>query len=133
MSCDVIDEAEKNLIDAIDEEFCHKDSRMCKKNACASLFGWQLMLDESVITYQSFNDLGVRPVVGISNCSTKQMWLGANQNWRHGAFPHEFFHAIQDCDSGWKDDGSKKHGPGHDGWEVHGVYRFIDDYKEGRR
>lgn len=129
MSCDVIDEAEKKMLDEIDKEFCKSDSRACKKNMCEKIFGWQLHGTDDVV-------FGVdgRLAVGLSNCQTKEMWLGANQDWRHGSYPHELFHVIQECRTGWTDEGEREEGGyGHEGWTSRGYYDFIKDFREGRR
>lgn len=129
MSCNVLDDAEKKMLDAIDKEFCKMDARACKENACKAIFGWQLHANEDVV----FGVNG-RLAVGLSNCREKEMWLGANQDWRHGSYPHEIFHVIQSCSSGWDDEGEdEESGPGHRGWNSHGIYDLINDFREERR
>lgn len=134
MSCSVIDEAESTMIRETDKEFCKKDARLCKKPMCEALFGWQIKADEDVLIYRNVRGQGLEPVVGLSSMGSKEMWLGAHMDWRHGAYPHEFFHVVFNGDSGWKDEGeSAEHGDGHQGWKSHGIYEFIDDFRAGRR
>lgn len=134
MSCDVLDDAESYMLDQIDKQFCSVDVRMCKENACKAIFGYQLQADEDVIIFHEVEP-GVRiPAVGLTNCDMKMMWLGANQDWKHGSYPHELFHALQDCSTGWsKSDEPKDVGPGHEGWQSNGVYDFIDEIRKGYR
>lgn len=133
MSCDYLQEAEDYMLSGIDQNYCSVDKRHCKKQMCEAIFGWQLRLDQHVITFIEQPN-GMRlPAVGLSNCSTKEMWLGANQNWRAGSYPHEVFHVIQECNTGWvgsEDD--TVHGPGHDGWTDAGIYDFIQEVRDGR-
>lgn len=142
MSCEKLQEAEDTMLKSIDEKFCSMDSRMCYHNACMQCFGWQLELDDNVITHVEY-DIGVKPdggtisvrlpAVGLSNCETKQMWLGANQTWRKGSYPHEIFHVIQECQTGWDGGIDASKGPGHEGWQDHGIYDFIKEYRDGYR
>lgn len=141
MSCDDLQTAEDSLIENADAKFCSVDKRMCRENACKACFGWQIEADELVITYNEYTipdgdggsvDIKI-PAVGTSNCAMKTMWLGANQDWRHGSYPHEFFHVIQDCETKWDGGIDPEAGPGHQGWKDMGVYDFIQDYRDGRR
>lgn len=133
MSCDTLQEAEDTLIEDMDKEFCAKDPRMCKANACNSIFGYQLHLDDDVIIVVEYDGVGY-PAVGVTNCNSKEMTLSANQDWRHGSYPHEIIHVVQNCDPGWEGTQEEaNNGPGHEGWYAHGIYSFIKDYRDGYR
>lgn len=134
MSCSDLDKAEAHMLRAIDERFCKDDPRLCKESACKAIFGWQLQLGQEVITLvvQDLEGVEIRiPAVGLSNCSTREMWLGANQSWRHGSYPHEIFHVAQDCVTNWEGKPTPERGYGHEGWEDHGIYDFIEEIRRG--
>lgn len=141
MSCDELQKAEDTMLNSIDAKFCSMDKRMCKEQACTSCFGWQIVADKDVITVvdQDFKDqTGVEvhvslPAVGVSDCNSKVMWLGANQSWRAGSYPHEIFHVIQNCSTGVDGYIDPHAGVGHEGWEASGIYDFIKDFRDGYR
>lgn len=130
VSCETIDQAEQVTINAMNE-LCGDDPRLCKKNACESLFGWQI--EASEYTVGSSN--GSEFYVGYSQCASKQMWIAANDTWRHGSLPHEMVHAMQHCHppSHWKATEEDNHGKGHEGWTDHGVYGRLQEIKRGLR
>ena len=127
ISCEVLQEAEDTTLSAMDT-LCKKDKRFCRKEACKALFGWQIIPSDAVL--ECDGKLGC--YVGLSNCSTKQMFLFANQNWRKGSYPHELFHVTQDCQppESWKMSAADA-GPGHNGWTEHGVYWVIELIRRG--
>lgn len=138
ISCDTLQEAEDKILSAMDKEFCSTDGRMCYENACQACFGWQLSADDDVLAVVPYDlpDGGQFTVeaVGLSNCEMKWMWLGANQDWRHGSIPHELFHVVLNCQVDPSDAGvDQSKGPGHVGWKEKGYYDVIDDFRAGRR
>lgn len=133
MSCTVLQEAEDSVLSAADELKGH-DHRFEKTYACGQLFGWQLHLYEEVISI----DLSVSnlPFTGMTDCKSKEMHLNANASWRKGSYPHEIFHALQNCNppKDWTTSDPLTHpGVGHKGWHDHGVTDIIDDFRAGRR
>lgn len=130
MSCKDLQKAEDEMLTRANDK-CKEDGRMCKKYACGQLFGWQLRLGKEEITVL-IND-GEMPIIatGYSRCSSKEMWLGSANNWRSGSYPHEFFHAIQECNTKWSPSpgGEDSLGSGHDGWTSHGIYEIIKDVR----
>lgn len=140
MSCDQLDNAESVWINNANERFCSEDKRMCSKNACDAAFGWQInagsdtrvYIPEGLLPDGGVGDLF--PAIGYADCAQKVMWLGDNSDWRSGSYPHEMVHVAENCVSGWS--GSERDaglGDGHGGWEDHGMYDFIRDFREGRR
>lgn len=133
LSCDVVQEAEDAVLAAFDE-LKEQDDRLSKENMCKAMFGWQVKLEEEVIGFDSTVNNGA-PFVGLSNCSTRQMFLMANASWRKGSFPHEVVHIAQHCSTpvDWGENHREGVGSGHNGWEEHGVYGIIEDFRKGRR
>lgn len=132
MDCDHLQEAEDKLLESGDE-LMDKDQRLDKNYACGQIFGWQLKLHDEVIGIDNTINNGI-PFVGMSSCGEKVMHLMANQSWRKGSYPHEYFHMIQECNPPMDWHGSRPgHGGGHNGWDDNGVYDLIQDFREGRR
>lgn len=131
MSCDVLQHAEDVVLDAYDKNLCNEDPRFCRKAACSALFGWQLTTGEEVVGTED----GSQFYVGYSQCRSKVMFLCANQDWRHGSFPHELAHVVQNCEpsSEWTETEREADlGPGHAGWTEHNVYGTIDNIRKGK-
>lgn len=133
MSCNELQEAEDAMLFAMNE-IAKEDPRFEREFACGQLFGWQLHLSKNLVEYDSEVN-GGSPYVGLSNCNTKEMTLMKADSWRDGSYPHEIFHAVQSCDppASWGTRHPQGAGGGHGGWDEHGVYGIIEDFRKGRR
>lgn len=144
IDCKTLDEAEDYLLTQIDKYFCDTYPTHCKKYACGQVFGWQVKADtaEIMVTDVSSTFIGkdggtesmpIRiPVSGLANCKTKEMWLGAGDNWRKGSYPHELLHIIQDCTGPGKETTNDTEGTsGHEGWTEGGFYEFLARVRSG--
>ncbi len=128
VNCGNLEQAEASTIAAIDSYFCGKDYRLCARNICSSVFGWQLEADETQITVHD----GAR-AVGLSYCGRKTMWVGDDNGWVKSAYPHELFHVAQNCEPGYDGKLSEEEEPyGHEGWTAMGIYDFLESFR-GRK
>lgn len=130
MSCSQLQTAEDKTLDAFDENLCKEDPRFCRKAACKSLFGWQITAEDNVVGTEN----GSAFYLGESECRTKTMLLCRNSDWRHGSFPHELAHVVQDCKplASWQEtEREQSLGGGHAGWTEHNVYGTIDQIRHG--
>lgn len=135
IDCATLDHAERYTLTQIDRFFCASNRRYCLDYACGQVFGWQVEAGQEQILIKDvwYSGTPVRtPVIGLSNCKSKIMYLAAATGWKHGAYPHEMFHIIEDCSTNRKpSDEDRRHGGGHEGWEEQGIWQFIDMFRKG--
>lgn len=132
MSCDQLQTAEDESRKLWDKKLCKQDSRFCMANSCAPLFGWQIHTEDAeALLFYDGNEV-VGPFVGLSRLGSKEMYLAKSADWKHGSFPHEIVHVIQNGDyHGWRESKlDAMHGGGHNGWTAHGVFRAIDELRK---
>lgn len=130
MSCSQLQTAEDTTLAAYDAKLRAEDQRFCRANACKAIFGWQVETDDAVIATSNGSDF----YLGASTCESKTMVLMANQDWRHGSYPHELAHVVQDCSppNDWEETPHEHDmGSGHAGWTEHNVYKTIDSIRHG--
>lgn len=141
IDCATIDEQELVVLTEADKVFCKTDFRFCMPYSCSQLFGWQVEADTAEIMIAAIDiglpDGGVHtdvrtPVIGLSKCRSKVVWIGKADYWTQGSYPHEILHIIQDCEGqGPETAEDRHHGTGHEGWTEGGIFSFIEQFRSG--
>lgn len=140
IDCATIDEQERQVLEALDTQFCRNDARFCEPYACSQLFGWQVETDNADVTIQEIEystDAGMSVLIptactGYTQCGNKTLYLAQSDNWRDSSYAHEIVHIIQNCKGlGPETSADREHGAGHEGWTESGIYWFISQFRKG--